>query len=791
MRFSRVVLSAVLASLVGVPQALAVPEARLVGRSVWPADTFTPGPTCGQELGDKPIHGRRVPFVNKQPVQGFSAVVAKGDGTFWLLGDNGFGTMENSDDHLLRIYHMRPSLSGPKGQGPGAMTLLDVVALHDPDRRLAYPITNQFTAERVLTGADLDPESFQRAPDGTWWIGDEFGPFLVHVDATGKVLEAPYALPDPDHPGAELRSPQNPYSEETAGLRLMNALRAHARAHGCTRMPAFSPDYKLLADGDPTTVVTSRMLPGSPTSDVHDVQSLHAAGHQVVPWTVNDLGTMKALLKLGVDGMISDRPDLLRQAVEGYDADGDGKPGDYLDADGLIDLTRFDAQGHRGGRNLRPESTFPAFEAGLDQLMATLETDCVITKDGVAVLSHEQKLLPLVARGVDGAPLNTPIRSLTLAELQRRYVLDRTQPLRPTQTNDLALSPVSVAFAREYGLPGPYAMPSLAQLFKFVRFYERYYRDGAGKGAPDAARRAKNAGRVHFDVETKTGPEVERQGLVPDVDTFVDAMARVIHDAGMAARTQIQSFDHRTLLAVQSRYPALQTVMLLGEDRPLAARTQGEPAPAPAAYWLYDVPWPTRRTAHEHPFRVHQSGGFEGMAIAPDGKHLYPMLEKPLEGGPPDELPIFEFDLAARRYTGLWAQFPLSPKATSVPDFILTGPDEGFVIERDDRQGTLDAWKRIVAIGRQSPGSNVTRAVAADLMRLADPQGLSGTPTPGDIGLGPVFAMPFVTIEGLVSLGPNRLGVVSDNNYPFSVGRHVGSGQPDDSEFIEVRLSDH
>jgi hypothetical protein len=39
--------------------------------------------------------------------------------------------------------------------------------------------------------------------DGDLWFGEEFGPFLVHTDATGKVLEAPIPLPgvsSPDYP---------------------------------------------------------------------------------------------------------------------------------------------------------------------------------------------------------------------------------------------------------------------------------------------------------------------------------------------------------------------------------------------------------------------------------------------------------------------------------------------------------------------------------------------------------------------------------------------------------------
>jgi len=32
------------------------------------------------------------------------------------------------------------------------------------------------------------------------------------------------------------------------------------------------------------------------------------------------------------------------------------------------------------------------------------------------------------------------------------------------------------------------------------------------------------------------------------------------------------------------------------------------------------------------------------------------------------------------------------------------------------------------------------------------------------------------------------IGVLNDNNFPFSIGRHVGTGQPDDNEFIVIQL---
>jgi hypothetical protein len=59
-------------------------------------------------------------------------------------------------------------------------------------------------SQRRLTGFDLDPESIQISRDGTFWFGDEFGPFLLHTDPQGRLLEAPIAVP-----GA--RSPQNPF----------------------------------------------------------------------------------------------------------------------------------------------------------------------------------------------------------------------------------------------------------------------------------------------------------------------------------------------------------------------------------------------------------------------------------------------------------------------------------------------------------------------------------------------------------------------------------------------------
>ena len=75
----------------------------LVGRAVLPANTFASGPTSGQFIGAGPINGVLLPFIEKQPVQGFSAIQRKDDDSFYAMSDNGFGKQGNSQDYVLRV----------------------------------------------------------------------------------------------------------------------------------------------------------------------------------------------------------------------------------------------------------------------------------------------------------------------------------------------------------------------------------------------------------------------------------------------------------------------------------------------------------------------------------------------------------------------------------------------------------------------------------------------------------------------------------------------------------------
>lgn len=136
--------------------------------------TFVGDPKYPRKSGGSlPIKG--------QSVQGFSGIVSLGNNEFLALTDNGFGSKLNSQDALLMVHNVKADWA------KGEVTRLKTTFLQDPDRKVPFAIQNEATAERFLTGIDFDPESIQIVGD-EWWIGDEFGPYVLRVTPQGKVL---------------------------------------------------------------------------------------------------------------------------------------------------------------------------------------------------------------------------------------------------------------------------------------------------------------------------------------------------------------------------------------------------------------------------------------------------------------------------------------------------------------------------------------------------------------------------------------------------------------------------
>lgn len=210
----------------------------------------------------------------------------------------------------------------------------------------------------------------------------------------------------------------------------------------------------------------------------------------------------------------------------------------------------LDLQGHRGARGLAPENTLAGFARALAIGVTTLETDIAISADGVPVISHDPALNPDLTRGPDGRflPSRGPlIHQMRFDEL-RRYDVGRLAPG----------SRYASQFPDQQPVDGE-RIPALAELFALVK-------------------RSGNA-ELRLSLETKLSPLAPADTAAPE--PFAGALIAAVRDAGLAARTTIQSFDWRTLKVVQREAPEIATVCLTARQRWLDNVGAGSDAPSP------------------------------------------------------------------------------------------------------------------------------------------------------------------------------------------------------------------
>jgi hypothetical protein len=207
--------------------------------------------------------------------------------------------------------------------------------------------------------------------------------------------------------------------------------------------------------------------------------------------------------------------------------------------------------------------------------------------------------------------------------------------------------------------------------------------------------------------------------------------------------------------------------------------------------------------------RVRRSRGFEGMALSPDGRYLYALLEGPLwdettkdweKADGREYLRILEFSTERNEWTGRFWRYPLEPGAQAIGDFNMIDAATALVIERDNGEGLPGpqacaegqkgptCWdnpaklKRVYKIEMTdaNAGGAVRKIGHIDLLAIADPAGRAKQG-----GAEGRFAFPFFTIENVDVVDAEHIVVGNDNNLPFSAAREPN--RADDNELILLR----
>ncbi len=764
-------------------------DVKLTGFASLPADTFAEGSPAGADIS---ANGRTGGPFPGQPVQGFSGVqfAPNNDGSYWFLSDNGFGNKNNSADYLLRIYQVNPDFQ-QENAGDGTVEVEEFIQLSDPDNLIPFDIVNEDSGQRLLTGADFDIESFVIADDGSIWVGDEFGPFLLHFDSTGKLIEAP--IPTPNLASGEeplVRSPQNPdvlfntldgkpplviAHRGASGELPEHTLAAYRRA--ITQGADFiEPDLVITKDG----VLIARHEPIlDDTTNIAEVfgeerkSTKNLDGEEVTAYFAEDF-TLEEIKQL--------------KAVQPRDFRDQSFNGEFEipTFQEVIELVQ-EVEAETGEKvGIYPETKHPTFfdEQGLsleEPLITTLQSTGFTDPSRIFIQSFEvANLLDLQNNLLPDAGLDLPLVQL-FGDVEDDFINEKGGGFS-----------VPYDIVANFSNPDFDAADAKAIYGDFVSVVPDFGKDITGDGIPDTTYQDLATKEI-FDYIGETyaegvGPWKNSFVLRESIDTPVDADG----DGNAEITTQLTGEVRPYVEWAHDAGMQIHPYTLRNEERYLTLNPDGTVQTAEGEFeqfielgvdgFFTDFPESGRIAVNQEivPSNLASSRGFEGMAFSPDRKTLYPLLEGAVEGDPDDALRIYKFDATSSKYTDLVGFYQTSVPGHAIGDFTPINDSEFLVIERDGKQGDEAEFKKIfkVDISKVDGNGYVEKSEVADLLNIQDPNDLNND---GET----TFTFPFVTIEDVLVIDENTILVANDNNYPFSTGRDEGI---DNNEVILLEL---
>jgi glycerophosphoryl diester phosphodiesterase len=207
-----------------------------------------------------------------------------------------------------------------------------------------------------------------------------------------------------------------------------------------------------------------------------------------------------------------------------------------------IYIPKFDLQGHRGARGLKPENTIPAFLVAIDTGVTTIEMDVAITKDKQIIVSHEPWMSASICLKPDGSAITGKeekkfnLYQMTYDEIKQFDCGSRGNEKFPEQEK-LKLS-----------------KPLLAEVIVAVENHIKDY----------------SLYEVDYNIEVKSSPEGDNK-FHPAPEAFSDLVYDLIDQYLPMERVVIQSFDFRVLKYWHEKYPDVRLAALVENTRTVSS----------------------------------------------------------------------------------------------------------------------------------------------------------------------------------------------------------------------------
>lgn len=213
-----------------------------------------------------------------------SGLAYAGNGVFYALNDRGPNkvvynpSVDNTTSFNSRYQQFQITATPKAGtlQPDGTYSAYDIQAtnigttlLKNIDGKQYVGISTGFSTNPAVEGTRLDAEGIAVAPDGSVWISDEYGPYILHFDKNGNEIGS-LALP----PGFQVANPKANLADETNPANNTIGRFTNRGAEGL----AISPDGKTLA-----VVMQSSLIQDGGLSGVNDRILIYDLEHPNAP----------------------------------------------------------------------------------------------------------------------------------------------------------------------------------------------------------------------------------------------------------------------------------------------------------------------------------------------------------------------------------------------------------------------------------------------------------------------------------------------------------------------------